>query len=94
MEALRQKMAEKSDAFLKLVKTAEKESGIALEGTPYARPKPCDDARLAPYFGRKNLLAIRECPPDELLYSPQLAEELIRVLRAWLPVYQFCLMAE
>lgn len=94
MELLRQRMLEKPDAFLKLVKKAEAQSGIALEGTPYARPKPCEDKRLAPYFGRKNMLAIRECPPDDLLYSPQLAGELIRVLRAWLPVYTFCLSTE
>ena len=34
-------------------------------------------------------MAIRDCPPDELLYSPQLADEVRRVLLAWRPVCRF-----
>lgn len=88
-EALRDKMTDHTDEFLKLVHRAEKESGIKLEGDRYKRPKKCDDPRLAAYFGLKNFMAIRDCAPDELLYSPRLTDEVRRVLLAWLPVSEF-----
>ena len=87
-------MTDHADQFLSLVQKTEKESGIQLGGDPYKRPKPCADPRLAPYFGLKNFMAIRDCPPDELLYSPALAEEVRRVLLAWLPVHEFFQIAE
>lgn len=90
MEELRKKMAENPDKFLKIVKKAEKESGILLEGSRYVRPKPCEDEGLVPYFTLKNFSAIRDCPPDDLLFSPDLAEEVRRVLTAWLPMEGFC----
>ena len=87
--ALRTKMTDNAGEFLALVGKAERESGIPLGGDRYKRPKPCPDERLAPYFGLKNFIAIRDCPPDELLYSPQLADEVRRVLLAWRPVCRF-----
>ena len=93
-DALRIKMTDHADEFLALVHKAEKESGIKLDGDPYKRPKKCADPRLAPYFGLKNFMAIRDCPPDALLYSPALADEVRRVLLAWLPVSEFFQVAE
>lgn len=90
MENLRRKMAERPEAFLDLVHRAENESGIPLEGNTYARPKPCEDERLLPYFKLKNLCALRDCPPDDLLFSRDLLEEVRRVFTAWLPLEDFC----
>ncbi len=92
MERLRQKFGDHTDKFLRLLKNTERETGMTLEGDRYARPKPCTDTRLLPYFGMKNLMALRDCPPDELLFSRALAEQVKRDLRAWLPVYEFCLI--
>ena len=90
MDDLRMKMSDHADEFLRIVKTAERESGVTLDGERYVRPKPCKDERLTPYFSLKNLSAIRDCPPDDLLYSPALAGEVRRVLTAWLPMEEFC----
>ena len=87
--ALRTKMTDHADEFLALVGKAERDSGVKLGGDRYKRPKPCPDERLAPYFGLKNFIAIRDCPPDERLYSPGLADEVRRVLLAWRPVCRF-----
>lgn len=89
MEEIRKKILAKPDEFLRLVEAAEKATGIRLEGDRYARPKPCSDERLAPYFGMKNFMAIKDCPPDDLLYSPELADEVIKTLLAWLPLSRF-----
>lgn len=89
MQELRNRIAEQPDRFLKLVKKAERISGIALDGDRYAKPKPCPDERLLPYFSMKNFLAIADLPPDDLLFSPDLAEMLRTSLTAWLPVLEF-----
>lgn len=90
MEELRKKALEKPEEFLAMIEKAEKESGITLDGERYKRPKPCADERLKEFFAFKNILALRDAPPDDLLFSPAIAEELQKVFRAWMPVYRFC----
>ena len=89
MEAMRVKISDHADQFLAMVDKAQKDSGILLGGKAYARPKACQDPRLAPFFGLKNFEAYRESPADDLLFSPELAGEVRRVLTAWLPVSEF-----
>ncbi len=90
MEQLRIKISDHADKFLQLVGKAEAESGLTLTGDKYARPKPCEEERLLPYFSLKNMLALCDCPPDELLYSPELEQRVRKALLAWKPVYDFC----
>lgn len=89
MEALRQRIKEAPDPFLKAVRQGEKGSGIVLQGDAYARPKPCENPIIAPYFGLKNLIAIRDCLPDDMLFSPALGEEVKKSLLAWLPLWEY-----
>ncbi|MBQ3356300.1 MAG: DUF2461 domain-containing protein [Oscillospiraceae bacterium] len=89
MQELRGRMAEQPDRFLKMVKKAEKISGIVLDGDRYAKPKPCPDERLLPYFTMKNLMAIEDRPPDDILFSADLVDMLRNALTAWLPVLEF-----
>lgn len=90
MEELRKKMEENPKKLLDMVKKAEKESGLLLDGDRYKRPKPCGDERLTELFSMKNFLALKDLPPDELLFSPKLTQELRKVFHAWLPFYHFC----
>lgn len=90
MNELRIKIADHADAFLRMVQKAERESGVLLDGIRYAKPKPCADERLSAYFRLKNFSAIKDSPPNELLYSPALLDEVRRVLTAWLPMEEFC----
>ena len=90
MELLRIKMADHKDEFLKIVKKAEAESGLTLTGDTYARQKACPFPELQPYFNLKNFFALEDLPPDELLYSPDLANRVRKVLQAWKPLYDFC----
>ena len=91
MEAFRIKLKDHGEEFLAIVRKAEKESGLKLTGESYARPKACDDPRLAPYFSLKNMFAMADCPPDEGLYSPDLAQKVRKNLLAWKPLYDFCM---
>lgn len=89
MEQFRRVITAHPDEFLKLVAKAERESGLTLDGDRYARPKPCPNAALERFFSLKNLLALRDNPPDALLYSEELSAEVLRVFKAWLPLYRF-----
>ena len=90
MELMRIKMADHSEEFLKIVKQAEKESGLKLTGDTYARQKPCPKEELKPYFSMKNFFAMADLEPDDLLYSPELADKVRKTLLAWKPLYDFC----
>ena len=90
MELLRIKMADHSEEFLKIVKQAEKESGLKLTGDTYARQKPCPKEELKPYFSMKNFFAMADFEPDDLLYSPELADKVRKTLLAWKPLFDFC----
>ncbi len=90
LEELRKKMEEKPEEFLHMIKKAEKESGILLDGERYKRPKPTREPRLAEYFSMKNFMALKDLPPDERLFSRDIVQELRKVFNAWLPFYHFC----
>lgn len=90
MELLRIKMADHSEKFLQIVKKAEAETGLKLTGDAYARPKVCPKEELQPYFSLKNFFAMADWEPDDLLYSPELAETVKKTLLAWKPLYDFC----
>lgn len=89
MEQFRRVISDRSNEFQKIVEQAERESGVLLDGDHYARPKPCPNVRLERFFRLKNLMAIKDCPPDELLYSEALVEEVRKTMLAWLPLYRF-----
>lgn len=89
MEAIRRKISQNPENFCRLVRKAETDGGVPLDGDRYRRPKPCDDARVEKFFAMKNFFAIRDCPPDDLFFSEKLADEVQKLLLAWLPVYEF-----
>ena len=79
------------DEFLKLVEKTEKASHFSLSGMEYYRKKSCADPRIAPYYNLKNLEMDVDRKPDELLFSPDLAAEVTKTLRALYPLYEYCL---
>ncbi len=90
MAELRQRMNEDPERFLSLLRRAERKSGLRLDGDHYAKPKPCTDERLLPYFRLKNFFALEERPADELLFSDTLADFLQEKLLPWLPMCDYC----
>lgn len=91
MERFRQMIAAKPEEFLQLIRKVEKDSGIKLYGNQYCRKKPCPDERLEPYYNLKNLQMIVRGEPGEEMFSPQLAQTLIRTLKSLYPLYEYCL---
>ena len=90
MNAMRKDMLEHPDAFLKLVRSAERKSGIKLGGNAYVRKKPCSEPRLDKYYQLRNLMAIREEPIGPALFSPELAVTVRKSLEGLYPLCRYC----
>ena len=91
MERYRKLLAAQPEVYPALVKQAEKETGILLDGDEYSRKRPCPVPVLEPYFNRKNIRFIRECEPGDRMFSPELADDVIRTLKSFYPLYEYCL---
>ncbi len=91
MESYRKFIAQRPKEFPELVKKVEKASGILLEGDEYARKKPVPDPVLEPYFNLKNLRMQVHGAPGDLMFSPELKEQVIRDMKALYPMYEYCL---
>lgn len=90
LERGRKLMASNPDGFLKLVKKAEKETGLKLTGEAFKRKKPCDP-KLEPFYNLKGFIMDVDRAPDDLLFSPELAKEVTDTLKALYPLYEYCL---
>jgi len=90
MNAIRRDMAEHPDDFLKMVRRAEKKSGIPLSGKAYVRKRPCPEERLEPYYQLRNMVAIREEPISDALFSPELAVTVRKSLEGLYPLCKYC----
>ena len=90
MNRYREQLCDRKEEFLKLAKAVEWQTGLTISGKRYARPKPCPDPRLEPYYSLKNLFAISEHPVDDALFSPDLGRQVRDTLLALLPLNEFC----
>lgn len=87
--AFRRELELHPEPVLELVTRAEREAGCPLEGEEYFRKKPCPVPAAERLYNRKSFEAIVTRAPDELLFSPELVQEVSRTLRALLPVNEY-----
>ena len=90
----RAKLLENPDRFLSIAETAERETGLSLEGQEYKRKKPFTDPRTERFMNRKNLMYCREVPPGPALFDPALADTVRDTLQKLLPLYEYFLGLE
>ena len=79
------------DEFLSVVRQVEQASGIEFRCESYYRKKPCPDPALEPYYNMKSIIMDVDRAPDELLFSENLVDEVIKTLQALYPLYEYCL---
>ena len=91
MERWRREVQENPEEFLSLVKKLQRKTGLTLTGDSYKRGKPCSVEALKPYFQLKNFSMEVSRMPDELLFSPSLPGEVVKTLKALLPLYRYFL---
>lgn len=91
MEKFRQMLLAKPDEFPGLVKKLEKTSGVSCKPESYYRKKPCPDERVKDWYNLKTIFMDVDREPDELLFSPKLAQEVTKTLKDLYPLYEYCL---
>jgi len=90
LEAIRQDMAARPEAFLKMIAKVEKATGQPITAECYKRPKPTEDSRLAPYFAWKKAIGcVRQEPFSEAVFGPELAERVKEFFSQLLPLYDY-----
>ena len=91
LEKYRRMLVAKPDEFLSLIKKLEKASGVPFQCEEYARKKPCEIEKLKAVFNMRSIFMDVDRQPDELLFSPKLADEVSKTLKALYPLYEYCL---
>jgi len=91
MERYRALITARPDEFLQMVQQVERASGLKFGGQDYYRKKSCPVEAVAPYYNLKNIMMDVERTPDDLLFSPELADVVVEKLKALYPLYEYCL---
>ena len=90
MEEIRRHIAAHPKEFQKLIREAEKKTGIAITADLYKKPKPTDNPALLPYFSWKgNIACVRELEFSPETFGPDLAGEVASFLEALMPLYEY-----
>ncbi len=90
MEAFRKELQANPRPFLELMEKAEKEAGFSMTAECYKKPKPTENEALLPYFAwRQGLEWIRQVPPGEEMFGPNLYENAAQLFGALTPVYEY-----
>ena len=77
--------------FPALVQKLEQETGLTFRGESFKRRLRCPDPQVEPYYSLRGMLLDTDRAPDELLFSPALADTVIETLRKLCPLYEYCL---
>ena len=91
MERIRQDMQIDPDNFRKLMRAAQKITGVPVSADVlYKRPKPTENPKLAPYFAWKEQIG---CVVEEefspATFGPELGERVKNTLRGLMPLYEY-----
>ena len=90
MKAFRRKIAQKPEAFLKIISKAEKDTGLTLSAEEYKRPEACPDDRLARFYGWKtHLCLIRHEDFSPETFGPELGDRVRDFLEQLFPLYDY-----
>ena len=89
MEVYRRRILREPEKLEALVNLYESQETFHLYGEEYKRPKGQVAERLMPWFNRKYVGLSCEREPDELLFSPELAHELVKGYQLLMPFYEY-----
>lgn len=84
-------LLDRPDEFLELKTRLERVTGLTLTGEPFRRKLSCPNPAVEPYYQLRGLMMDVDRAPDELLFSPELAGQVIETLKALYPLYEYCL---
>lgn len=89
MEVYRRRIQRNPAELERLVRRFNRQDRFQLEGECYKRPKGSSTPLLEPWYNRKYLSFVCQREPDELLFSPALADALVEGFEFLLPLYRY-----
>lgn len=89
MESYRQRIDENPQELEKLVRRFNRQSHFRLVGEEYARSKGDVSDLLRPWYQKKSVSLQHELPPDERIFSPLLAQDIIDGFDSLMPFYRY-----
>ncbi len=89
MESYRQQLDAHPEAFSKLVRKFNKQSHFVLSGPEYTRKRGNTTSLLAPWYNKKSINLQHDTVPDEQLFSPALAQDIIEGFAELMPLYKY-----
>ncbi len=89
MEAYRKDIDENPETLAKLVRRFNRQTHFVLAGPEYARSKGEVSELLRPWYQKKSVNLQHELPPDERIFSPELAQDMIEGFEALMPFYKY-----
>ena len=90
VEEFRRRIAEKPDEFLKMVKTVEKDTGVAIEAKEYKNPQQGSDPRLERFYGWKEQIGcVVHEDFGENTFGPELGDRVMSFLEKLTPLYDY-----
>lgn len=90
MEDFRREISSRPEEFLALLRAVEQAAGMPVTAECYKRPKPAENAELAPYFAWKsNIGCIVEEPFSEATFGRGLADRVGKFFEALTPLYDY-----
>lgn len=89
MEAYRKGIDEKPEELARLVRRFNRQEHFVLAGPEYARSRGEVSALLRPWYQKKSVNLQHELPPDERIFSPELAQDMIEGFEELMPFYKY-----
>lgn len=89
MEAYRKGIHENPETLAKLVRRFNRQTHFVLAGPEYARSKGEVSELLRPWYQKKSVNLQHELPPDERIFSPELAQDMIEGFEELMPFYKY-----
>lgn len=89
MESYRRRIDENPRELEKLVRQFNRQSHFRLVGAEYARSKGDVSDLLRPWYQKKSVSLQHELPPDERIFSPLLAQDIIEGFDSLMPLYRY-----
>lgn len=98
MACFRREAAAHPEKLSRLVRSVQRKGRFELTGEDYVRDKGAPTELLRPWFQKKSLSLEFTRPPEERLFHPELAQELVSELGELVPFYRYfakiCAMAD
>lgn len=89
MEAYRKGIDENPETLAKLVRRFNRQTHFVLAGPEYARSRGEVSELLRPWYQKKSVNLQHELPPDERIFSPELAQDMIEGFEELMPFYKY-----